>query len=155
MTAPESKAVLLGEALHELFPTLSTEVIPVSAPVAAMGLAVWFQEDFYVAYVPAIDSWWKLINSETNVSESVLGRDADLDSITALVAFDLALHLLEANLIVGRETSQDGDSFGAAVRHLAAIAESGDTEEAQASASLYLSILNANLEAAAATEVTP
>lgn len=142
----ETKAKLLAEALLDLFPALEIAVVPVSAPVASLGVAVAITTDHVVTYVPALESWWTLGDADTEVQETELTTDASPDAVVARIAFDVANHLVDAGLVVGHETSTECDLFGALVRQLTFFVESDDEEDRVPAASLYLALLNANLE---------
>lgn len=140
----DSKAAVLAEALSEWFPALTVDVLPVSAPVASIGARVSYPGIRPTTYTQALEVWWAFDDELTDLSETSVTASASLAAVSALVAFDIGMKLLDADLVVGKERSEDGDLFGEVVKHLLAVAEDDD-DEGGSMASLYLTLLNAQL----------
>ena len=138
----ESKATVLKDALAELFPSIETEVLPVSTPVAAIGLRVHFAGEDWETYVPALDSWWLASDDLAQASETSVAIDASIEAVISMIAFDLGNYLVMGGLIVGRETSAEATLFGELVRFLADVIERGEPSDAVILAPIYLALLN-------------
>ena len=141
----EPKAAILAEALSGWLPSLTVEVIPVSAPVASIGVRVSYPGVRPTTYTPALQVWWAFDDELADLVETTVADSASLAAVSSLVVFDVGMHLLDAELIAGREKSADGDLFGAVVNHLLAVADDDGDDAAASMASLYLTLLNAEL----------
>lgn len=140
----EARAVTVGDALYELVPQVIAKVIPVSVPVASIGLRVEYPDGKAVTYAPALEVWWAFDDEVTDLTETSVADTASIEAVISLIAFDLGMHLIDGDYIVGKEKSAEGDIFGSLIDFLIVTVESGEADAASM-ASLYLSLLNAEL----------
>jgi hypothetical protein len=129
VTAQDEEAAVLADLMADLIPSIDFVVVPVTEPVETSALLVSVTPAYQLVYIPTPDAWIRREDTELGLDEVEVPRCYGFEGILALISIDISTHLLDANLVLGRDGSPEAIAFAAAFTQLEFLSETVPADE--------------------------